>query len=154
VLEIFLHANSIGIAAISETKLSPKHKFSILGYKTYRSDRTQFGGGVMLFVANELRHEALILCLIRSLEATAIALQLQNNSQQTCVAAYLPPTATITSTDLDAILSTHDTVIIAGDLNCKHPAWNNVSTNKNGNTLLSYCGNKSIDINYPDQPTH
>jgi hypothetical protein len=40
-----------------------------------------------------------------------------------------------------------------GDLNCKHPAWNNFAANKNDNTLF-YCGNKSISINFPYQPTH
>jgi exonuclease III len=60
-LEIFLHANSIDVAGISDTKLLPKRKFSISGYKTYRSDRTQFGGGVMLLVANDLQHDALTL---------------------------------------------------------------------------------------------
>jgi exonuclease III len=49
-LEIFLQTNSIDIAAICETKLLPKYKFNIPGYKAYRSDRNQFRGGVMLLV--------------------------------------------------------------------------------------------------------
>jgi len=70
------------------------------------------------------------------------------------VSAYLPPTTNLQPADLDAIFSTQDAVILAGDLNCKHPSWNNVTRNKNGNSLLSYCLNNNISINYPDQPTH
>jgi len=33
-------------------------------------------------------------------------------------------------------------------------SWNNTSVNRNGSTLLSYCLNKAITINYPNQPTH
>jgi len=52
------------------------------------------------------------------------------------------------------ILSLHGTVVLSGYLNCKHVSWNNASINKNGSTLLSYCLNKAITINYPNQPTH
>ena len=91
---------------------------------------------------------------VLGLEATAVYLQLQNHSQLLFISAYFPPTANITPTDLDAIFSLHDTVVLAGDLNCKHVSWNNASVNKNGNTLLSYCLNNSIALNYPNQPTH
>ena len=35
-----------------------------------------------------------------------------------------------------------------------HVSWNNASVNKNSSTLLSYCSNKAITINYPNQPTN
>jgi len=124
------------------------------GFKVYRSDRNHFGGGVMLLVNNNLRHDSFSLPHLTGLEATAVCLQLQNHSQLLFVSAYLPPTTAITPTDLDAIFSPHDTVVLAGDLNCKHVLWNNASVNKNGNTLLSYCLNNTITINYPNQPTH
>ena len=119
----------------------------------YRSDRTQFGG-VLLLVNNNLRHDSFSLPPLPGLEATAVYLQLQNHGQLLFISAYLPPTANITPTDLDAIFSLHDTVVLAGDLNCKHVSWNNASVNRNGNTLLSYCLNNSIAINYPNHPTH
>ena len=153
-LGIFLHANSIDVVALCETKLPPNKKFNIPGYKVYCSDRTQFGGGVMLLVANGLRHDPFTLPSLTNLEATAIVLQLKNHSQLTCVAAYLPPTAALKPDELDVLFPQRDPVLITGDFNCKHLAWNNSSVNKNGGTLLSYCGNKSVSINYPDQPTH
>jgi hypothetical protein len=44
--------------------------------------------------------------------------------------------------------------VLVGDLNSKHITWNNVSVNRNGRILLSYCINKDINLHYPDKPTH
>jgi len=153
-LELFLCTNNIDVAAISETKLHPKRRFTIPGFKVYRPDRNQFGGGVMLLVNNNLRHDPFSLPPLSGLEATAIYLPLQNHNKLLFVAAYLPPAVAIAPTDLDAIFSLHDTAVLTGDLNCKHVSWNNASVNKNGSTLLSYFLNKAITINYPDHPTH
>ena len=108
----------------------------------------------MLLVNNNLHHDSFSLPPLSRLEATAICLQLQNHNQMLFVSAYLPPAVTIAQTDLDAIFSLHDAVVLAGDLNCKHVSWNSAYVNKNGSTLLSYCLNKAITINYPNQPTH
>jgi hypothetical protein len=70
------------------------------------------------------------------LEATAFCLQLQNHKKLIFVSTYLPPTATITQMDLDAIFAPHFAVILTGDLNCKHVSWNNASVNKNGSSLI------------------
>jgi len=108
----------------------------------------------MLLVNTNLRHDTFPLPQMSGLEATSVCLQLQNNSKLIFVSAYLPPTTTITQTDLDATFAPHDAVILTGYLNCKHVSWNNASVNKNSSTLLSYCLNNAININYPNQPTH
>jgi hypothetical protein len=77
-LELFLRTNNIDVAAISEIKLHPKRKFTMPGFKVYRSDRNQFGGGVMLLINNNLRHDSFSLLPLSGLEATAICLQPQN----------------------------------------------------------------------------
>ena len=88
------------------------------------------------------------------LEATAVCLQLQNHNKLILASAYLPPSTTLSPSDLEAICASQDAVIFTGDLNCKHAIWNNASTNMNGNTLFSYFLNKANTINYPNQPTH
>jgi hypothetical protein len=153
-LDMFLRINKIDIAAISETKLSPNRRYSIPGYSTVRTDRIQFGGGIMLLINNKLRHDQYRLPSLTGLEATAIYLYLQNSRRLLFVSAYLQPTSILTHTDLDAIFTLHDSVILTGDLNSKHVAWLNPTVNKNGRTLLSYCTNKDIILNHPDQPTH
>ena len=109
---------------------------------------------MILLVNTNLRHDTFPLPQMTGLEATAVCLQIWNHNKLIFVSACLPPAATITQTDLDAIFSPHDAVILAGDLNCKHVSWNNASVNKNGSILLSYCLNNAITINYPNQPTH
>jgi len=108
----------------------------------------------MLLVNNQLRHDSFPLPPLSGLEATAICLQLQNYGQLLFISAYLPAAAAIAPSDFDAIFSLHNTIVLAGDLNCKHVSWNNASVNRNGSTLLSYSLNKAITINYPNQPTH
>jgi hypothetical protein len=153
-LNLFLNVNKIDIATISETKLLPKYRFTIPGYTIYRSNRNQFGGGVMLIINNNLHHDQFYLPNLIGLEATAICLYLQNHNQLLIVSAYLPPTSAIIPADLEAIFTQNDSVVLVVDLNSKHVTWNNTSVNRNGRTLLSYCINNDIFINYPDQPTH
>ena len=153
-LDLFLNVNKIDIAAISETKLLPKTRFTMPGYTVYRKDRNQFGGGVMLLINNKLRHDQFSLPNLAGLEATAISLHLQNQGRLLFVSTYLPPASPLTPADLDEIFSHDDAVLLVGDLNCKHVAWNWASANTNGDTLLSYCLQNNININHPDQPTH
>ena len=108
----------------------------------------------MLLIINKLRHDQFSLPNLAGLEATAVYLHLQNLGQLLFVSTYLPPASTIVPADLDAIFSQNDAVVLVGDLNCKHVAWNCASENTNGRTLLSYCLNNNITINHPDQPTH
>jgi hypothetical protein len=79
---------------------------------------------------------------------------LQNHRQLLFVSAYLPPTSILPLSDLDSIFNQHDSIILVGDVNSKHAAWHNTSGNRNGRILPSYCVNKDITLNYPDQPTH
>jgi len=153
-LDMFLRINKIDIAAVNETKLSPNRRFSIPEYTTVRTERNQFGGGTMLLINNKLRHEQYSLPSLTGLEATAIYLYLQNHRRLLFLSAYPPPTYTLTHTDLDVIFTQHDNIILTGNLNSKHVTWLNHSVNKNANNLLSYCTNKNITLNHPDQPTH
>jgi hypothetical protein len=78
------------------------------------------------------------------LEAVAAGIYLQNNEQLPFVSTYLPPAAPVVRTDLDKIFSAFSSVVLAGDLNSKHVAWNCSSVDSNGKTLLTYC----IEITY------
>jgi hypothetical protein len=120
----------------------------------YRSDRNQFGRGVILIINNNLRHDQFSLPNLVGLEATAVCLHLQHLGQLLFLSTYLPPASTIVPADVNAIFSQNDAVVLGGDLNCKHVAWNCASVNTNGRTVLSYCVNNNININHPDLPTH
>jgi len=108
----------------------------------------------MLITNNKIRHDQYCLPNLTGLEATAICLYLQNHRRLLFVSAYLLPTSILPLSDLDSIFTQHDLAIPVGDLNSKHAAWHNMSGNRNSRILPSYCVNKDITLNYPDQPTH
>ena len=91
---------------------------------------------------------------MKRLEAIAAFIHLRNNERVLFVASYIPPTGPAFTHDLDAIFSTPSPVIIIGDLNCKHIAWNCTTNDTNGTALLSYCTDNNIIIHHPDLPTH
>jgi exonuclease III len=98
-LALFLNVNNIDIAAIGETKLSPKSRFSIPGYTTYRADRNQFGGGVMILIKHNLRHDQFDLPNLAGLEASAVYPYPPQNRELLFVSAYLPPSSALSATD-------------------------------------------------------
>jgi exonuclease III len=152
-LEFFLYTNKIDIAAISETKMSTKNRFSINGYSVYRQDRNKFGGGVMLLINNQIQHDQFYVTNTEQLETVAAVIHLQHNEQLLIVSTYLPPSTPVVRTDLDKISSSTHTVLVR-DLNSKHTAWNCSSVDSNGKKLLNYCIKNNLSIHYPDQPTH
>jgi hypothetical protein len=95
----------MGIAALNETKLLPKNTFSIPGYSVYRLDRNKFGGGIMLIINNNIRHNQFALPNMDRLEAVAACIYLHNNEQLLFVCTYLPPAAPVVRTDLGKIFS-------------------------------------------------
>jgi len=108
----------------------------------------------MLIINNKIRHDQFFLPNLTELEATATCLYLQNHRRLLFVSAYFPPTSILTHADLDSIFTQHDSVILVVDLNSKHVAWHITSANRNGRILQSYCINKDITLNHPDQPVY
>ena len=88
------------------------------------------------------------------LEAYAVYLYPRNHTKLLSVAAYLLPTSELSAMDLDHIVSQNDSVIIFGDLNCKHVFWNNASVNRNVRALLTYFIGNEVTLSYPDKPTY
>ena len=121
------------------------------GFCVYRADRNQFGGGVTLLVKNNVRHDQFVLPNVVNLETIAVCLYLQNYTPLLFVACYNPPeSCTLTST----VFPSFDSVVPAGDMNCKDTAWHSISVDRNGRTLSSDCLSKNIAVNYPDHPTY
>lgn len=56
--------------------------------------------------------------------------------------------------DFDQLLDPNESIILGGDLNCKHPKWNSKSTNTNGRNLDHYTNRKTLIITGPDDDTH
>jgi hypothetical protein len=108
--------------AISETKLTPKHRFSMPGYYVYHADWNHFGGGVMLLVKNNVHHDQFVLPKVVNLETIAVCLYLQNNILLLFVSCYNTPDSPVLHFDLNSLFFSFDSVALVGDLNCKHTA--------------------------------
>ena len=65
------------------------------------------------------------------------------------VLAYKPLGAVVLEVDLDTLLGAHGKVIVAGDLNSKHPNWGSRLIMPSGRGLHRY-----LQAYGPGQPTH
>jgi hypothetical protein len=148
----FLETHKVDIMAISETKLTPTNKVRLRNYVVHRQDRPNAvnAGGVALLVHKNVPHQKVNIPPGNALEIVGIKLI----SGVHVYAAYNRPSNRFTRDDLDEIFNTADKVIVAGDFNSKHPAWNCNRTNPNGTLLRNYAEDADIIINYPDEHTH
>jgi len=101
----YLSINNLDIVAISETKLNPKHRFSMPDYCVYHADWNHFGGGVMLLVKNNVRRDQFVLPNVVNLEAIAVCLYLQNSILLLFVSCYNPPDSPVPYFDLNSLFS-------------------------------------------------
>ena len=93
----------------------------------YRSDRNSKGGGVAILIKNNIKHYVK-----------------QFNLQMF---------KTLFNKDLLALTNFKDKTIIMGDFNARHIAWNCLTINAKGKTLLNFCLKKII-IAAPKEATH
>lgn len=119
------------------------------GYMVYRSDRNQHGGGVILLVHKDIRHDSYAIPNTSRLEAVAVIVHTTQRQNLHVVSGYNPPTNIVRSEDIKAISLP---MIFMGDFNGKHMAWNCASNNRNGKLLIDFCTEHSISA--PTQYTY
>jgi hypothetical protein len=86
------------------------------------------------------------------MEATAIQLNI-NKESIILISIYNPP-GRIIERGLDLLIGTGNKVILAGDFNAKHVAWNARQNNAAGQTLLNHYYKSNYIISAPSDPTH
>lgn len=69
-------------------------------------------------------------------------------------AVYKSPATSLLTDDIDLLLNSDVSTLIAGDLNAKNPIWNSNSTNSAGKTLQNHMERHLYTIVSPDSPTH
>ncbi|UYV73849.1 hypothetical protein LAZ67_11001128 [Cordylochernes scorpioides] len=130
--------NDHDIALVSETWLKPCHKMRIQNFITLRNDRLNGqGGGTAIFIHKKYSHMHLFIPPPKARKQQEF--QSKTKTDQT---------------DIYNIFSTDTLTIIAGDLNCKHPAWGSTTTNPSGRRLQNAINVMDLDVSYPDEPTH
>ena len=127
-LGIILHDNNIDIIGLSETRLDSKvndSEVSIHGYRIFRNDRDSNGGGVAVYVRENLPEPII---KIKSDKLELISLEVSHNIHAKSlhlVCWYRPPTAGVDEfafENLREILKSLDReekeIILIGDTNC------------------------------------
>ena len=95
----------------------------------------------------------MVLALRQNTEATAVELPGVLGGVL-LVSACKPPTAPVLDADLSALFGAHRKVILAGDLNCKHPDWGSRLTTPSGRALSRYLHDHHLRAYGPGLPTH
>jgi hypothetical protein len=88
-----------------------------------------------------------------SIEATGVYIP-AGNSDVLLAALYKSPGRAWSDADISELLSFRCKSILAGDLNAKHPFWNNAVSNPSGEKLLSLFDVHEFEISAPQCCTH
>jgi endonuclease/exonuclease/phosphatase family metal-dependent hydrolase len=149
----FMKRQKIHVCLVSETLLKPANKFKQHKHSTYRTDRATQGGGTAIIIRSDIQHHNIDLLPLNSMEATAVVVQTSKGPIK-LVAVYKQPGKKLDIEDIDKICNSKMPTIVAGDFNCKHPAWHSKITTAQGRTLYNHCCKKQIQISGPVTPTH
>ena len=163
-ISAFLQSHKIDILLVQETFLKPRVRGpNIANYKLIRNDRiTRHKGGTLIYYKRSLHCVEITPPDLSCIEASICRLAMSQHQSITLVSAYCPPTSSsfqsydpiLFTNDLRALLGLSDSVIIAGDLNAKHPAWNSNTTSPRGRLLFNQCESLNFDVIAPMHPTH
>lgn len=136
--QIFLKNYKPHIILISETHLKNRHKVNFSGYKFFRSDRENVGGGgTAVCVANSIECEHLAKpSNIESIETCSVKMQTKT-SAIVFIAIYRRPIVKINGSDLRKLINIdkNASFVIGGDFNAHSPLWGSSTTCTNGRII-------------------
>ena len=143
---------SIDILIISETKIDetfPISQFYISGYsKPFRLDRTTYGGGILIYVNENIPCKILKLhSFAEDIESIIFEINLHKRKWLLC-GGYNPHKNSIEyfldhiSTALDTYVSSYDNILLLGDFNCE----------ASENPMANFCGKYALK-NLIKEPT-
>ncbi|CAI6364155.1 unnamed protein product [Macrosiphum euphorbiae] len=156
-LTAFVKLHNIHVILLSETRLHPKTQLKIPNFHIYRSDRKPLprhppNGGTAVLIRRGIMHNHVN--VLTELDSTSAQIKIENEITQV-TAVYKSPSATLKSSDLDALTKHHGPLIIGGDLNAKHTDWHSLRSNKSGKTLAQHAESSNrYSIVASDSPTY
>lgn len=144
------------IILLNETRLSPSTALKIPNYFTYRNDVPSIRGspphgGTAVLIHRRIVHQPM--SLNTTIQTSSVLVKL-NNHEILISAVYKPPSATLTTNDLDLLTQSAEWQISAGDFNAKHPLWHSHSANAAGRTLFDHVQHSDYSVTAPSSPTH
>ena len=149
----FRKENNIDIALINETHLKPYYKFKIRNYQIIRTDRPGIKGGTAIIIKSHIPYENITIPKLQTIEATGIKI-LTKDHPLICIAAYKRPKIQIHPEDFIELNKLGPRILIAGDLNAKHPEWHSRTTNQAGTDLHDALPRIKLIPTAPTEPTH
>lgn len=155
----FLAQQNIDVGVITETRLNPSTNFSLPNHTVIRLDRpNSSGGGVAVLVKQGIRYQILPHPKTSVIEAIGVKIHALHGDVL-LFAVYMPRqcldtdgTSTLFAEDLQK-LSAKPGFVVAGDLNARHPLWQNHRHNRNGNLLADHLSSATCTVHFPDDPT-
>ena len=70
------------------------------------------------------------------------------------VSCYKPPDSQILHSLSESVSSSFHSVVLVGELNCKHTAWNCTSVDTNSRKLLYFSLSQYTAVNHPENPKY
>ena len=124
------------IIALQETHLVPKYKPKINGYEMVRKDRDIKGGGICIFIKNEIPFIEIDLGDVSPIEAQCIRIQ-----ETYFFNVYIPPNKNVERHRIMSMLDVREPravkKVIVGDFNAHHPMWGSAITNSRGRHVFN-----------------
>lgn len=149
----FIERYRVDVVLISETWLDSVDELKLPNFETYRSDRPTWGGGVAILCKRWIDHMPTPTPVLTTLEATSIVVNFEQGPVK-IVSAYQTCTKSLVVADFVRVLDSNIPVIVAGDLNAKHPSWNSTKVNKRGRELFAYVEASNVLALGPKDHTH
>lgn len=136
ITKTLIRKNNYHIILISETWLNEKIEIKIPNYNCYRKDRQSNSryphGGVAILVHKSVNHAIVECCHLNHIEAIFIKTPCFSN-YVTIASVYCPPSLSMIDfkNDIKKLTSIQGAIVLAGDFNAKHQAWNNKTNCRN-----------------------
>ena len=108
------------ILIIAETWLKPDTQIRVAGYNTYRMDRDDHYGGVLIWI----HHSIPVSTIQTSTPENRLQYIIINTTIASVIGVYVPPNYPYSSGDLENVIqySTKQQKVIAGDFNIPQPS--------------------------------
>ncbi|CAF2956154.1 unnamed protein product [Rotaria sp. Silwood2] len=114
----------------------------LFSYNVFFKEGTNSHGGVVLAIDKRLSCQQ-----IETNEPNLIAVRIRIDDQQFVVASiYSPPTEQLPLTTMTKLVNEAKNVIIAGDLNAKHPDWGCPQVNTKGRELANWLIQHNLNV--------
>lgn len=145
------------VLCVQETFLNPTIKVNIPGYRSVRKDRPTHGGGVIIFIKNdiqcfEFKHSRVFKCI----EVISVQLAILVNGVVSNIVlsnVYMPRANRFLRPDIKNLLKINNH-IIAGDFNAIHSNWSEGIENVAGRLLVDILPFNNNILCAPDSHTH